>query len=374
MRDKKIKVILCGGGTGGHIFPMISIADEIKKRNLKNEVLFVGSSDRMEMEIVPKYNYPIIGLWISGIKRSSFLLNILFLGIPFLIKNFLLPFKIFYSIFKSIYILIKYKPDYVIGFGGYSSGPFLLISSILNFKTAIQEQNSFPGYTNRLLSKRVKLIFVAYNNLEKFFDKNTVLNLGNPIRKYSKNISQDPFNYFNLDRDKKTILVLGGSLGAKSINEGILNNLSIIRESSFQVLWQTGDYYYDHILSKNIEEKNLVVKSFIKRMDLAYQVADIIISRAGAIAISELSYISKPLILIPSPNVVDDHQRKNANEIFRNGGCLLVEDKDAKDNMLNQAIILLENSEMKIKMKKSLEKLAKPDAAKNIVSKIYDEI
>ena len=374
MPDKKIKVILCGGGTGGHIFPMISIADEIKKRNLKNEILFVGSSDRMEMEIVPKYNYPIIGLWISGIKRSSFLLNIIFLGIPFLIKNFLLPFKIFYSTVKSIYILIKYKPDYVIGFGGYSSGPFLLISSILNFKTAIQEQNSFPGYTNRLLSKRVKLIFVAYNNLEKFFDKNTVLNLGNPIRKYSKNISQDPFNYFNLDRDKKTILVLGGSLGAKSINEGILNNLSIIRESSFQVLWQTGDYYYDHILSKNIEEKNLVVKSFIKRMDLAYQVADIIISRAGAIAISELSYISKPLILIPSPNVVDDHQRKNANEIFRNGGCLLVEDKDAKDNMLNQAIILLENSEMKIKMKKSLEKLAKPDAAKNIVSKIYDEI
>ena len=374
MLDKKIKVILCGGGTGGHIFPMISIADEIKKRNLKNEILFVGSSDRMEMEIVPKYNYPIIGLWISGIKRSSFLLNILFLGIPFLIKNFLLPFKIFYSTVKSIYILIKYKPDYVIGFGGYSSGPFLLISSILNFKTAIQEQNSFPGYTNRLLSKRVKLIFVAYNNLEKFFDKNTVLNLGNPIRKYSKNISQDPFNYFNLDRDKKTILVLGGSLGAKSINEGILNNLSIIRESSFQVLWQTGDYYYDHILSKNIEEKNLVVKSFIKRMDLAYQVADIIISRAGAIAISELSYISKPLILIPSPNVVDDHQRKNANEIFRNGGCLVVEDKDAKDNMLNQAIILLENSEMKIKMKKSLEKLAKPDAAKNIVSKIYDEI
>ena len=374
MLDKKIKVILCGGGTGGHIFPMISIADEIKKRNLKNEILFVGSSDRMEMEIVPKYNYPIIGLWISGIKRSSFLLNILFLGIPFLIKNFLLPFKIFYSTVKSIYILIKYKPDYVIGFGGYSSGPFLLISSILNFKTAIQEQNSFPGYTNRLLSKRVKLIFVAYNNLEKFFDKNTVLNLGNPIRKYSKNISQDPFNYFNLDTDKKTILVLGGSLGAKSINEGILNNLSIIRESSFQVLWQTGDYYYDHILSKNIKEKNLVVKSFIKRMDLAYQVADIIISRAGAIAISELSYISKPLILIPSPNVVDDHQRKNANEIFRNGGCLVVEDKDAKDNMLNQAIILLEDSEMKVKMKKSLEKLAKPDAAKNIVSKIYEQI
>ena len=374
MRDKKIKVILCGGGTGGHIFPMLSIADEIKKRNSKNKVLFVGSSDRMEMKIIPRYNYPIIGLWISGIKRSSFLLNILLFGIPFLIKNFLLPFKIFYSILKSMYILIKFKPDFVIGFGGYSSGPFLFISSILNFKTAIQEQNSFPGYTNRLLSKRVKLIFVAYNNLEKFFDKNNVLNLGNPIRKYNLNLNQDPFNHFNLDKNKKTILVLGGSLGAKSINEGILNNLSIIRESSFQVLWQTGDYYYDHILSKKIEEKNLVIKSFIKRMDLAYQAADIIVSRAGAIAISELCYISKPLILIPSPNVVDDHQRKNANEIFRNGGCLLVDDKDAKDEMLNQAINILENSEMKMRMKKSLIRLSKPDAAKNIVSKIYEEI
>ena len=374
MRDKKIKVILCGGGTGGHIFPMLSIADEIKKRNSKNEVLFVGSSDRMEMEIVPKYNYPIIGLWISGIKRSSLLLNILFVGVPFILKNFSLPFKLLFSVIKSIYILLKFKPDMVVGFGGYSSGPFLLTSYFLNFKTAIQEQNSFPGYTNRLLSKKVKLIFVAYNNLEKFFNKNKVLNLGNPIRKHNLNTNENPFNYFNLDKEKKTILVLGGSLGARSINEGVLNNLSIIRESSFQLLWQTGDYYYDHILSKKIEEKNLVIKPFIKRMDLAYQVADIIVSRAGAIAISELCYISKPLILIPSPNVVDNHQRKNANEVFSNGGCLLVEDKDAKDEMLNQAINLLENSEMKIKMRKSLRTLAKPDAAKNIVSKIYEEI
>jgi len=205
--------------------------------------------------------------------------------------------------------------------------------------------------------------------------RNGRFSFNNNQNKNSSNLSvSESCKILNLDENKKTILVLGGSLGAKSINEGILNNLSIIRESSFQVLWQTGDYYYDHILSKKIEEKNLVVKSFIKRMDLAYKVADIIISRAGAIAISELSYISKPLILIPSPNVVDDHQRKNANEIFRNGGCLLVEDKDAKDNMLNQAINLLDNSEMKIKMKKSLGKLAKPDAAKNIVSKIYEQI
>jgi len=374
MHKNKLKIILCGGGTGGHIFPMISIADEIKKRNSKNEILFVGSGDRMEMEIVPKYNYPIIGLWISGIRRSSFLLNILFLGIPFLIKNFFLPFKIFFSILKSIYILIKFNPDYIIGFGGYSSGPFLFISSILNFKTAIQEQNSFPGYTNRLLSKRVKLIFVAYNNLKKLFSKNNVFNYGNPIRKIDLNTKEDPYDYFKLNRNKKTILILGGSLGAKSINDGVINNLSLIRESSFQILWQTGNYYYDKILSKKIKEKNLVIKSFIKRMDLAYKSADVIISRAGAIAISELSYVSKPLILIPSPNVVDDHQRKNANEIFKNGGCLLVEDRDAKDKMLEDAIKLLDDSNIKLKMKKALASLAKPNAAKNIVSKIYEEI
>ena len=370
----KVKVILCGGGTGGHIFPMISVADEIKKRNSKNEVLFVGSSDRMEMEIVPKYNYPIIGLWISGIKRSSLLLNILFVGVPFILKNFSLPFKLLFSVIKSMYILLKFKPDMVVGFGGYSSGPFLLTSYFLNFKTAIQEQNSFPGYTNRLLSKRVKLIFVAYNNLTKFFSQNNVFNYGNPIRKIDLNTNEDPYDYFKLDRNKKTILVLGGSLGAKSINDGILNNLSLIRESSFQVLWQTGGYYYDKILSKNIKEKNLMVKSFIKRMDLAYKSADVIISRAGAIAISELSYVSKPLILIPSPNVVDDHQRKNANEIFRNEGCLLIEDQDAKDKMLKEAINLLGDKNLKSKMKKVLSNLARPDAAKDIVSKIYEEI
>ena len=370
----KVKVILCGGGTGGHIFPMISIADEIKKRNSKNEVLFVGSSDRMEMEIVPKYNYPIIGLWISGIKRSSILLNILFVGVPFILKNFSLPFKLLFSVIKSIYILLKFKPDMVVGFGGYSSGPFLLTSYFLNFKTAIQEQNSFPGYTNRLLSKRVKLIFVAYNNLTKFFSRNNVFNYGNPIRKIGLNTNEDPYDYFKLDRNKKTILVLGGSLGAKSINDGVINNLSLIRETSFQVLWQTGDYYYDKILSKKIKEKNLIVKSFIKRMDLAYKSADVIISRAGAIAISELSYVSKPLILIPSPNVVDDHQRKNANEIFRNEGCLLIEDQDAKDKMLKEAINLLVDKNLKSKMIKALANLARPNAAKDIVSKIYEKI
>ena len=373
-KKKDLSIILCGGGTGGHIFPMLSLADEFKKSNNKNKILFVGSIDRMEMEIVPRYNYQIIGLWISGIKRSSFILNVLFIGIPFILKNFLLPFKILFSIIYSIVILIKHKPDVVIGFGGYSSGPFLLIASLLRFKTAIQEQNSFPGFTNRILSKRVKYIFVAYERLKNIFSKKKVFNFGNPIRSLKLNMNEDPYNYFKIDKNKKTVLVLGGSLGAKSINEGILNNLSLISESTFQIIWQTGKYYYEDIISQNINRDNLIIKPFIKRMDMAYSVADIIISRAGAIAISELCVVCKPMILIPSPNVVDDHQTKNAFEIFERGGCIIVKDEDAKDTMIKESISLI-HDENKIKeMKLSLKSLAKPSASKEIVNKIYELI
>ena len=229
---KPKKIILCGGGTGGHIFPMLAIAQEFKKVNSNNKILFVGSSDRMEMDIVPKYNFQIYGLWISGIKRSSILLNILFLGVPFILKNFLLPFKLMSSIIKSLYILLRHKPDFVIGFGGYSSGPFLLLSNFLNFKTAIQEQNSFPGLTNKMLSNRIKYIFTAYENLSDTFKNNTVFNFGNPIRNLNLNSNKSSHEYFRLDKTKKTILVLGGSLGAKSINEGVLNNISLILETN----------------------------------------------------------------------------------------------------------------------------------------------
>lgn len=373
MRKPK-KIILCGGGTGGHIFPMLAVAEEFKKVNSDNQILFVGSSDRMEMEIVPKYNFPIYGLWISGVKRTSFILNILFLGIPFLIKNFSLPIKLLFSIIKSLYILFKYKPDFVIGFGGYSSGPFLLISNFLNFKTAIQEQNSYPGLTNKMLSKKIKYVFTAYESLSESFKNNTVFNFGNPIRNLEFDSSKNFHKYFDLDKTKKTILVLGGSLGAKSINEGVLNNISLIRESSYQVIWQTGKFYYKNILSKNIKDKNLVIKDFIDRMDFAYNASDLIISRAGAIAISELCVISKPLILIPSPNVVDDHQTKNANAIAKRGGCIVIKDCEVKKSMLKKAFDLLENKTRMNKMKNSLKKLASPDATKKIVNKIYEII
>ena len=371
---KPKKIILCGGGTGGHIFPMIAIAEEFKKVNSENKILFVGSNDRMEMKIIPKYDFPIYGLWISGIKRSSLILNILFLGIPFILKNITLPFKILFSVIKSIYILIKFRPDFVIGFGGYSSGPFLLTSHFLNFKTAIQEQNSYPGLTNKMLSKKVKYIFTAYDNINNFFSTNTVFNFGNPIRNLKIKSNENAHKYFGLDSSKKTILVLGGSLGAKNINEGVLNNISLIRESSYQVIWQTGKFYYKNILSKNIKDKKIIIKDFINRMDLAYSVSDIIISRAGAIAISELCVISKPLILVPSPNVVDDHQTKNAKAISEKGGCVLIKDSDAKNTMLKTAFDLFENKSKMDSMKKSLSKLSSPNATQKIVNKIYEII
>ena len=373
MRKPK-KIILCGGGTGGHIFPMLAIAEEFKKVNSENKILFVGSNDRMEMEIIPKYDFPIYGLWISGIKRSSLILNILFLGIPFILKNITLPFKILFSVIKSIYILIKFRPDFVIGFGGYSSGPFLLTSHFLNFKTAIQEQNSYPGLTNKMLSKKVKYIFTAYDKINNFFNTNTVFNFGNPIRNLKIKSNENDHKYFGLDSSKKTILVLGGSLGAKNINEGVLNNISLIRESSYQVIWQTGKFYYKNILSKNIKDKKIIIKDFINRMDLAYSVSDIIISRAGAIAISELCVISKPLILVPSPNVVDDHQTKNAKAISEKGGCVLIKDSDAKNTMLKTAFDLFENKSKMDSMKKSLSKLSSPNATQKIVNKIYEII
>ena len=369
---KPKKIILCGGGTGGHIFPMLAIAEEFKKVNSENKILFVGSNDRMEMEIIPKYDFPIYGLWISGIKRSSLILNILFLGIPFILKNITLPFKILFSVIKSIYILIKFRPDFVIGFGGYSSGPFLLTSHFLNFKTAIQEQNSYPGLTNKMLSKKVKYIFTAYDKINNFFNTNTVFNFGNPIRNLKIESNENAHKYFGLDSSKKTILVLGGSLGAKNINEGVLNNISLIRESSYQVIWQTGKFYFKNILSKNIKDKKIIIKDFINRMDLAYSVSDIIISRAGAIAISELCVISKPLILVPSPNVVDDHQTKNAKAISEKGGCVLIKDSDAKNTMLKTAFDLFENKSKMDSMKKSLSKLSSPNATQKIVNKIYE--
>ena len=373
-KKKKYKIILCGGGTGGHIFPMLSIADEIKKQNIDSKVLFVGANDRMEMSIIPKYNYKVIGLWISGIKRVSFINNIIGVGLPFLFKNILLPIKILHSIIKSIFVLLKFKPDAVIGFGGYSSGPILLASNLLGYRTFIQEQNSFPGYTNRILSKKVNFIFVAFDNMNKYIKNKNILNLGNPIRKSIINLpksKREALKYFSLDSSKKTILVMGGSLGAKKINQSILTNLSLIKESSFQLIWQTGNGYYNKIESDNLEASNIKILPFIDRIDLAYSIADIIISRAGAIAISELCIVGKPLILVPSPNVVDDHQSKNAINILNKNACLVVKDEDVKNQLMKEVINLLNDKNQRNEMKENLKKLSKPYASFNIVNELF---
>ena len=245
--DEKISVIITGGGTGGHIYPALAIANEIKRRNKKNKILFIGSNGRMEMDIIPKYNFKIKGLWISGLKRPHFWTNVFFFGIPFLLQNLLLPIKLFSSIIKSFFIIHSFKPDIVIGFGGYASGPTLIASILNNTTSVIQEQNSFPGLTNRYLGSKVNSVFVAFENLNKYFTKNLFC-YGNPIRSdllNIKNLKENSYEFFSLNNKKKTILILGGSLGAKTMNESVLENLSLIKESDYQILWQTGKNYFD---------------------------------------------------------------------------------------------------------------------------------
>ena len=267
--NEKINVIIAGGGTGGHIYPAIAVAKEIKKRNKDSNILFLGSIGRMEMNIVPKHNFNIKGLWISGIKRTSFLSNFLFLGMSFLLKNFLFPIKLISSIIRSLVIINSFKPDLVLGFGGYVSGPILIAALLNKVPSAIQEQNSFPGITNRYLGNRVNLVFVAFNNMRKYFHNNMFC-YGNPVRSDLLNIThlkKDAYNFFGLDSEKKTILIIGGSLGAKTINDSVLLNLSLIKNSSFQILWQTGQNYYEEImLVKNSFSNNIQTIPYINEM------------------------------------------------------------------------------------------------------------
>ena len=374
---EKIKVIISCGGTGGHIYPAIAVANEIKKRNKMNEILFIGSNDRMEMKIIPNYNFDIIGLWISGIKRTSLWENIIFLGIPFILKNLLLPIKLVSSIIRSIIIINSFKPDIVIGFGGYTSGPSLIASILSRTTSAIQEQNSYPGITNRYLGKKVNLVFVAFENLESFFSKK-IYCYGNPIRSNLLNINKlkrDAINFFGLNKNKKTLLIIGGSLGSKTINESVLNNLSKIKKSPYQVLWQTGKNYYNDILLKNDDiPSNIIFFPFIKEMNYAYASSDIIISRAGALAISELCVVGKPAILVPSPNVVADHQTKNALYLKLADACEIIKDESARKNLIKKSFQLLNDKNKMKKLKKNILLFSKPYATKKIVDKILDKI
>lgn len=354
-----INILLSGGGTGGHIYPAIAIADELKRRYPEANFLFVGAKDRMEMEKVPQCGYEIEGLWISGLQRSlSF-------------KNLSFPFKLLNSLWNAGKIVKRYKPDIVIGTGGFASGPTLFMAARKGISTLIQEQNSFPGITNKLLGSKVNKVCVAYDHLERFFPKNKIVKTGNPVRQDLLDISEkkeESFNFFQLNITNKTLLVLGGSLGARAINELIEKHIHWLVDNDIQVVWQTGKLYFEKY-KKYDNLKGVQVYAFLNRMDLAYAAANFIISRAGASSISELCLVGKPVIFIPSPNVAEDHQKKNALAIVENNGAILIEEKNVsvfKSSLKD----LIENQEKQLLLSENIKKLALPNATKSIVEEI----
>jgi len=354
------RVVISGGGTGGHIFPAIAIADEIKRRNPKVKILFVGASWKMEMEKVPQAGYNIEGLKIAGFQRK------------FTFSNFLLPFKIIKSLYRARHILMNFHPQLVIGVGGYASGPTLKMANWLGYPTLIQEQNSFPGKTNKMLAKKTENICVAYENMDLFFPKDKIILTGNPVRKefHEKSISkEDAIAFYKLDNSKPVILVIGGSLGAKTLNRSVTKNIDLINEANVQVLLQTGKHYYDSIIEETFNEdlSNVKFLQFIQRMDMAYSAADIIISRAGAISVSELSMVGKPIILVPSPNVSEDHQTKNAMALVKKNAAILIKDNQARKQLIPEALSLLLDKERQMQLAKALKYLEKPNATNEIV-------
>jgi UDP-N-acetylglucosamine--N-acetylmuramyl-(pentapeptide) pyrophosphoryl-undecaprenol N-acetylglucosamine transferase len=357
------RIIISGGGTGGHIFPAIAIANALIKSDPETEILFVGAKGRMEMERVPAAGYKIIGLDIQGIQRKSIL------------KNLLFPFKLVWSIIKSIKIINDFKPDAAVGVGGYASGPLLYAASLKNIPYLIQEQNSFAGITNKRLGKKARKICVAFDGMEQFFPADKIIKTGNPVRKESVDIKgkrEQAFEEFKLSADKKTILVIGGSLGARTLNESVLKDLDKIITADIQLIWQTGKYYYEGIkdtMGKNTPP-NIKVLEFLNRMDLAYAAADVIVSRAGAGTIAELCVVGKPVILVPSPNVAEDHQTKNAKALMQENACEYIADSKAQEELIDAAIALLKDKKKQKTLSDNIIKLALPNADEVIAKEV----
>ena len=357
---KTYKIILSGGGTGGHIYPAISIANELKSRFPNAEFLFVGANDKMEMEKVPQAGYKIEGLWISGMQRKLTFKNVSFL------------FKLISSLLKSRKILNTFKPDVAIGTGGFASGPLLQMAVLKGIPSLIQEQNSYPGITNKILGKKVNKICVAYNDLERFFPKNKIIKTGNPIRKdilRADNNSIVAKDYFKLKHSKIALLVIGGSLGSGRINHLIEDKLEFFQMQNVQIIWQCGKLYYNIYKQHNTQE-NVQVHAFLNKMDMAYGAADIIISRAGASSVSELCVVGKPVIFIPSPNVAEDHQTKNANAIVKEDAALLIKEEDLEIDFENLFSKLISSKEKQKKLGDNIKKLALVNATKDIVDEI----
>ena len=361
------RIIVSGGGTGGHIFPAIAIANAIKVLRPDTEFLFVGAEGKMEMEKVPAAGYRIEGLWISGFQRKLTLSNLAF------------PFKVMSSLRKAKKILRSFHPDAVIGTGGFASGPMLRVAANNGVPTLIQEQNSYAGITNKILSLKVDRICVAYNGMEKFFPKEKIILTGNPVRqdilslegKRDRGIEQ-----FGLDKNKQTILVIGGSLGARTINESIMNCLEAFEKNNIQLIWQTGKLFFETAKTTvaKYESKGIKAFDFIQKMDLAYAVADIVISRAGASSVSELCLVKKPTILIPSPNVAEDHQTKNAMALVTYNAAIIIKDSEAREKLCDAAVGLIKDPEACFKLSENIGRLALPDSAIVIANEVISLI
>lgn len=360
---KPYKFIISGGGTGGHIFPALSIANELKRRYPDCEILFVGAEDRMEMEKVPAAGYPIVGLPVSGFDRSS------------LVKNFQVVARLLKSLHLAKKTVRDFRPDIAIGVGGYASGPTLWMAASLGIPTLIQEQNSYAGVTNKLLAKKAKRICVAYEGMEKFFPADRIVLTGNPVRsdlEHAQNKRDEAAAFFGLSPEKKTLLVVGGSLGARTINRSIENGLDKILSSGVQLIWQTGRYYHEEALKRLKAYHGMPVwcSDFISRMVYAYSAADLVISRAGAGTISELCLLKKPVVLVPSPNVAEDHQTKNALALVNREAALMVTDQEAPQQLVDKALATLADDALLANLSQNIVKLAYHDSA----GKIADEI
>lgn len=357
------RLIISGGGTGGHIFPAVAIANEFRERHPDAQILFVGAKGRMEMTRVPEAGYKIIGLWISGLQRTLTISNLLF------------PVKVVVSFIRATFIMKRFRPHAVVGTGGYASGPIMLAATRFGIASVAQEQNSFAGMVNKQVGGKVSKVCVAYEGMEKYFPKEKIVLTGNPVRKdilVIRSKRERALLQFGFDANKKTLLIIGGSLGARTLNESVLAGIDKLIDAQVQVIWQTGKSYYEGVTAQVADKdlKKVRVLDFLKEMDLAYAAADVVISRSGALAVSELCIAGKPCILVPSPNVAEDHQTKNAMALVEKKAACFVADKDAQETLVDEAMKLLFDEQRANSLSENISRLAKPDATREIVNEI----
>lgn len=362
-KQKPYRLIISGGGTGGHIFPAIAIANAFKERHPDAHILFVGARGRMEMSRVPEAGYEIIGLWISGIQRKLTLSNLLF------------PLKLIVSYLRAIVIVKRFKPDVVIGTGGFASGPMMIAATRSRIPALIQEQNSFAGLANKQVADKVSKVCVAYDGMEKYFPASKIVLTGNPVRKDILSVNEKrekARTHFGFEGAHKTLLIIGGSLGARTINESVLSGIDKLIDAGIQVIWQTGKAYYDVVFPElaKYDKRKIRVFDFLREMDLAYAAADVVISRSGALAVSELCIAHKPCILVPSPNVAEDHQTKNAMALVEKDAAVMVADKEARTKLVDEALKLLFDESRANKLRENIATLARPTATEDIVNEI----